>query len=143
MFNTLKKGGRMVVEFGGKGNVQTILSTLKKCLQAHGFPAQANIEIWYFPSIGEYTTLLERHGFRVTMAQHFDRPTELADASHGIEDWLKMFAQPLFHGIDQQQRKAMVKEVQQMVKAKLFHNGKWFADYRRIRVVAVKEDYIS
>jgi trans-aconitate methyltransferase len=139
MYRALKKGGRMVVEFGGKDNVQTILWAIRKCLEEHGFQEQAKKEVWYFPSIGEYTTLLERQGFRVTMAQHFDRPTELADASHGIEDWLEMFAQTIFNGISQEKRKALIKEIQQQVRPILFDGHKWHADYKRIRVVAVKE----
>ena len=31
-------------------------------------------------------------------------------------------------------------EVQEMVKSECLINGKWFADYKRIRIVAIKEN---
>lgn len=139
MYKALKKGGRLVAEFGGKGNVQTIARALRNCLEKHGYGEQAKTELWYFPSVGEYASLLERHGFHITLAQQFDRPTELKDAEHGIEDWLEMFAQSFFIGIQGDQRSELIKEVQQQVAPQLFHDGKWYADYKRLRIVAVKE----
>jgi hypothetical protein len=132
-------GGRMVAEFGGKGNVQTIINQLRKTLDQHGFAANAQKEIFYFPSIGEYTSLLEKQGFRVTLAQYFDRPTELSDSNKGIQDWLEMFGNAFFQGIPEAAKEEIKQEVQAMVKDKLYLNGKWYADYKRIRVVAIKE----
>ena len=45
---------------------------------------------WYYPSIGEYTSLMEEIGFRVIFAQHFDRPTPL-DGENGLKNWIDMF----------------------------------------------------
>ncbi len=140
MFDSLKDGGRIVLEFGGKGNVQTIVSQLRKSLANRGYLEQSELKQWYFPSIGEYTTELETVGFRVTMAQHFNRPTELADKNTGIKDWLAMFGKAFFNNVSVEHIEEVKQEVQEKVQSECFKNGKWFADYKRIRIVAVKEN---
>ncbi|MDO1446323.1 methyltransferase domain-containing protein [Rhodocytophaga aerolata] len=139
MYRSLKAGGRLVAEFGGKGNVQTIVNQLRLSLAKRGYEENANLALWYFPSVGEYTSLLEKHGFRVTLAQHYDRPTELADCESGIKDWLEMFGNAFFNDVPPAAKEAIKSEVQQSIKGKLYSNGKWYADYKRIRVVAIKE----
>lgn len=139
MFDALKQGGRLVAEFGGKGNVQTLVKQLRRSLAANGFAANAEKDVWYFPSVGEYTSLLERQGFRVSMALHFDRDTRLADKEHGIEDWLEMFGSPFFEGLAADEKERVKKDVVENIKPFLFRHGNWYADYKRLRVVAIKE----
>ncbi|MFC6963434.1 hypothetical protein ACFQJ8_17165 [Halocatena marina] len=60
--------------FGGQGNVATIVDALEAEIpDAH--PVRTP---WYFPSLGEYASLLESNGFEVTYARLFDRPTTLS-----------------------------------------------------------------
>lgn len=139
MYQALKHGGRLVAEFGGKGNVQTVVNQLQKSLVENGFKTNAEREVWYFPSIGEYTSLLEKYGFRVATALHFDRPTELANTEHGIEDWLEMFGSVFLQGLNSDDRNRIKKEVQDKIRDKIFLDGKWYADYKRLRIVAFKE----
>jgi hypothetical protein len=73
------------------------------------------------------------------MAQHFDRPTKLADEKTGIKDWLSMFGESFFKGVLPEHIEAIKEEVQEKVKPQCFYNGAWHADYKRIRIVAVKE----
>ena len=138
MYRNLTKGGRLVAEFGGKDNVKAIVDELKSCLIRWGYVRQGNLVLWYFPSIAEYTTVLESHGFTVTFAQWYDRPTELADEDAGITDWLQMFGKPFFERVHAEDATEIRKEVQENLKSRLFKNGKWYADYKRIRVVAIK-----
>ena len=91
MYDLLKKGGRIVVEFGGKDNVAIILNTLRKELAACGYTEQSQTYPWYYPSIGEYATDLEKTGFRVVKAEHYDRPTTLADEKDSLKNWINMF----------------------------------------------------
>lgn len=135
-FKNLKKGGRFVLEMGGKGNVASIVSTLKDVLIKHGYTENARIEQWYFPSLSEYTTILESAGFRVQFATHFDRETELHDDKSGIKDWLKMFAVGYLRGIKNPDE--LLDEVQNLLKPTRFRDGKWYADYKRLRVIATK-----
>ncbi|MEP3210207.1 MAG: methyltransferase domain-containing protein [Maribacter sp.] len=138
MYEGLKEGGRMVVEFGGKDNVKTIVGQLRQSLLKRGFVKQSELELWYFPSIGEYTLALEAVGFKVSFAQWYDRPTALADGATGIKDWLVMFCKPFLEGVDDASVFEIMNEVQASLKPKLFKNGKWYADYKRIRIVAYR-----
>lgn len=138
MYENLNSNGKIVLEFGGKGNVQTIVNELRNSLRKRGYEKQSNLELWYFPSIGEYSSELESVGFRVLFAQHFDRPTELADETSGIKDWISMFAESFFIGVSENHREEIKNEVQEESKEKSLINGKWFADYKRIRIVAIK-----
>ena len=91
----LKPGGRFVAEFGGKHNITAILAAVY---------AETGAENpWYFPSLGEYATLLEANRFRVVQASHFDRPTKL-EGPRGMEDWLEMFGIGLLSGVDAKDR---------------------------------------
>ncbi|GIP44476.1 hypothetical protein J45TS6_29350 [Paenibacillus sp. J45TS6] len=80
--DALRPGGRFVAEFGGQHNVGTVVQAISEVLMEQGIDAGTRSP-WYFPSIGEYSVLLERHGFRVTYALHFDRPTPMQDSGTG------------------------------------------------------------
>ncbi|AYN68194.1 class I SAM-dependent methyltransferase [Euzebyella marina] len=138
MYQNLKPGGRLVVELGGEGNVEAIVSALRHSLLTHGFVEQSNLKLWYFPSVSEYTWALEAEGFKVTFAQWYERSTELADEESGLRDWLGMFAKPFFKGVDKKMVSEIISEVEQTIKPELYQEGKWLADYKRIRVVAQK-----
>ncbi|KKL68460.1 hypothetical protein LCGC14_2124780 [marine sediment metagenome] len=138
IFVNLAIGGRMVVEFGGKNNVKAITETLRESLCRWGYVQQSKLELWFFPSIGEYARALESQGFTVTFAQWFDRPTMLADDKSGIADWLFMFAKPFFEGIPFEDAVKIRNEVQDNLRNRLFKEEKWFADYKRIRIIAMK-----
>ncbi len=138
MYHNLTPGGRLVLEMGGKGNVATIIKQLRKVLHANGYENLAEKQVWFFPTIGEYTSLLERVGFHVRRAYHFDRPTELADEETGIIDWLKMFGGAFFEGISEDKRAQIQAEVQEHIKDQCLLNGKWYADYQRLRILAFR-----
>ena len=138
MFRALRPGGRLVVELGGEGNVQQIRAALKKTLQRRGYQKAADTTLWHFPSVGQYTTLLEQHRFRVQSAQHYDRPTELADTKHGIINWLMMFANSYLETVPPEERTLVLEEVQELLRPILLRNQQWYADYQRLRVTAIK-----
>ncbi len=138
MYRNLNVGGKVVLEFGGKGNVELIINSLRKYLEKYNYIEQSNLKQWYFPSIGEYCQVLEQEGFRVTLAQHYDRPTELVESDNGIKDWLNMFAKNFFINLKETDRVEILDHIQNDLRSKLFSSEKWFADYKRIRVVATK-----
>ncbi len=138
MNKNLRSEGRLVLEFGGKGNVATIVNSLRKSLEKRGYLKNAKLKNWYFPSISEYTFLLEKNGFEVEYAHLYDRPTKLADNENGIKDWIEMFGSLFFVNVSEQSKIDILEEVQNNVKSSCFNDGKWVADYRRIRILAKK-----
>ncbi|TNJ63493.1 methyltransferase domain-containing protein [Paenibacillus hemerocallicola] len=133
----LKPGGRFVAEFGGKHNVGGIVAALSEALRGFGVDAAAR-NPWYFPSVGEYASLLEAAGFRVEYALHFSRPTPLADGERGLEHWLDMFAAGFFDGLTERDKRAAYAETNRLAKSVLFRDGQWIADYWRLRVLAFR-----
>ncbi len=139
MYENLKTNGRLVLEMGGKGNVESIVSAIRNTLIKFGAKEKANINIWYFPSLSEYTLLLEAKGFRVKYASHYDRETELKDTANGIKDWIKMFGGSFLKNMDENIVEKLLTEIQDSLRATNFRDGKWYADYKRLRVVAIKQ----
>ena len=135
VYHTLKKNGQFVFEFGGSNNNQLIHSVLETVFREHGFCYK---NPFYFPTIGEYASLLENAGFQVKYAVLFDRLTELK-GENGMEEWIRMFVKTPFTVIQsQQEKKAIVNQAVKELKKDLFINGKWYADYVRIRMKAVR-----
>jgi trans-aconitate methyltransferase len=139
VYNALKPGGRFVAEMGGKGNVGKLIAAAKKVLEQHGYTQQAQTQIWHFPSLGDYTNRLEQHGFRVTFAAHFDRKTPLQDGDQGVTKWIKMFGSQYFMGIPEAEQQQILQEVTDILEPHYNENGQWYADYKRLRFIAIKE----
>ncbi|MBS4195959.1 class I SAM-dependent methyltransferase [Lederbergia citri] len=137
-YQSLIQGGRFIAEFGGKGNVQLITDEIINQFKLLGFENNIKKFPWYFPSIGEYSALMEETGFRVTFAQHFNRPTPL-DGDQGLRNWIEMFANDMFEGIPRDKKDLIITIVENNLRDILYHNGTWIADYKRIRVMGIKE----
>lgn len=139
VYHSLKPGGRFVAEMGGKGNVQQLIAAIKQVLLKHGYSKQAETEIWRFPSLGEYTNELESHGFRVTFAVHFDRPTALQDGEQSVTKWIAMFGEQYFEGVPSDTKQQMLKEITEILRPLYYKEGIWYSDYKRLRFIAVKQ----
>ncbi len=50
-----------------------------------------------------------------------------------------MFAGALFNSLSAEEKLAAKKQIEDEVRAVLFRDNIWYADYRRIRIVAEKE----
>ena len=90
---------------------------------------------FYFPTIGEYSAMLEQAGFLVRSAVLFDRPTEL-NGENGLYDWIRMFVKTPFTGMDDALCEDIINSAVSQLEAELFKNGKWYADYVRLRCKA-------
>lgn len=137
MYNCLKPNGRLVAEMGGKGNVANIINALKNALDKNGFTENSKTQTWYFPSLSEYASLLEQNGFRVIFATHFDRETLLKEET-GVKNWLRMFATSYLEGIENDKIQNILEDAEQQLRKTNYRDGKWYADYKRLRIVAVK-----
>ncbi len=132
IYNCLPDGGRFVAEFGGKDNVMSIITAITEVLRERGYE---NLQHpWYFPSIGEYATLLEGLGFRVTYSALFDRPTALDN----LTVWLEMFTDGWLSPLPAPEKDSLIQKVIERLKPQLYRDGEWQIDYRRIQIVAFK-----
>ncbi|HET6422770.1 MAG TPA: class I SAM-dependent methyltransferase [Planctomycetaceae bacterium] len=125
----LKPGGRFVGEFGGEGNVASIVAAMKHALQQRGID-YASRNPWYYPSAEEYRGKLEHAGFRVDEIVLFSRPTPLPG---DITGWLETFAPRFTVGLSPRDRTSLFNELADALRPQLFRDGKWIVDYVRLR----------
>jgi trans-aconitate methyltransferase len=135
VFRALKPGGRFVGEFGGHGNVATLVAALEAGLRARGVDPRP-FNPWYFPTDEEYRALLAARGFVVDKSTLFARPTLLPG---DVVGWLETFAQPFAAALTEPERPAFFQSVMQACRPKLCDvDGRWIADYVRLRFSATK-----
>jgi trans-aconitate 2-methyltransferase len=129
----LKPGGRFAAEFGGHGNIAAIEAAAAAAAEQLQLQPPANP--WYFPTLGAYAGLLERQGFRVTFAAHFDRPTPLKGPD-GLRQWITMFMPHVLAVVPETQREQFLDIAENHARPALYRDGAWQADYVRLRVTA-------
>ena len=133
---SLKTGGRFVAEFGGKDCVATIRTAVQESFQEL---LHRDVDFgWYFPSIGEYTPLLEKHDLDVRSALLFDRPIPLEDGEMGLRNWIQMFGERVFLDVPDDMKQQILARTEEKTRDRLFNKGQWVADYTRLRIVAYK-----
>jgi trans-aconitate methyltransferase len=135
----LKPSGRFAAEMGGKGNIRRLVGAIIGACREVGLDSGAATEAWYYPSIGEYAGLLEKHGLEVRQAALFERPTRLEDGEKGLEAWLRMFRRVILDRLPAAEQDAFLREVERQARPELFKDGVWELDYRRLRIVAWKQ----
>lgn len=138
IYNNLKQGGRLVYEMGAKHNVESIHNAVKKVLTEEGFEANTKIEVNYFASAGEHASMLEKIGFTISNIIQFDRPTELV-GEDGIKNWIIQFGQSFFKNIPKDKAENIIDKVVAILKESNYENGKWYADYIRLRVKTIRK----
>ncbi len=143
IWRVLKPGGRFVAEFGGKGNIETIINGIYEGLDAAGYSSNKKLNPWYFPSIGEYATILEAENFLLTFATLLVRPTQLEDGENGLKNWINMFASFFFADIPEKKQNTIIADIENRLRPQLYKKGKWTADYKRIRIMAFKENTLN
>ena len=112
----LKPGGRFVAEFGGHGNTRALLSAVYGSMEALGITQPEKYNPWFYPTIGEYAAALE-------------------GGEQGLANWLGMFASRLTAPVPDERREEFQRLVEQHGSSGLWREGKWWVDYRRLRVV--------
>jgi trans-aconitate methyltransferase len=135
VWECLKEKGRFVFEFGGKNNIQKVLLAIEKASSTFHL-SKLPLEN-YYPSLGEYSSLLESQGFRVVYMQLFDRPTSL-QGQDGLRNWVRMFRPLVLQRISPDQQDKFLAEVEKNAKESLYHESGWWADYVRLRGIAIK-----
>lgn len=135
VWNALRPGGRFVAEMGGNHCVARIREGIGRALARRSLDIEA-LNPWYFPTMEDYGGRLMARGFEVEHMVHFKRPTPLPGAMRG---WLETFAQVFTAALPEEERSAFLDEVQEDCRPDLCDaEGKWSADYTRLRFVAIK-----
>jgi len=136
----LKPGGRFVFEMGGHGNLRHVLHAACEALSSLGLPDPANRVPWYFPTIGEYASLLESRGLEVRFAVLFERPTILEGEDQGFARWIEMFGKFALSAVAAGEQTELVRRWENAARPALFRDGIWTVDYRRLRMLAIKAE---
>jgi trans-aconitate methyltransferase len=130
----LRPGGRFVAELGGHGNIAAIRVAFAAVVARHGFNSLGDRGN-YYPTSETYRRRLERHGFAVQKIVLFPRPTLLNDG--GMTGWLNTFYRGALDSLPEQLRETAVEETVALLALALHdHDGRWTADYVRLRFVA-------
>lgn len=132
----LRKSGRFVAELGGRGNIHHIEQAVEAIASRYHGEAVPKRRTFY-PSLGQYASLLETYGLEVRSAILFDRPTPL-EGKKGMENWIRQFKWFYFEELAPVERERALQEAVEELRPVLFKGGKWVADYRRLRLAAVK-----
>jgi SAM-dependent methyltransferase len=135
-FRALKPGGRFVGEMGGHGCVAAISVALLATLARRGIRDAAAWIPTYFPTVDDYETRLRRAGFVPQSVQLIPRPTPLPT---GMRGWLETFAVAYCAALPPAGRDGVLEEVTALLKPVLCDTqGRWTADYIRLRFAAVR-----
>lgn len=133
MARALRPGGRLVLEMGGQRNCEALETAFAQGLET--VAGRAYHSPWYFPGQPAYTALLESQGFRVLAAWHFDLPTPL-NGEDGLRQWIWQFLPHHLDGLDGGTVEETLSATEAALRPSLWRDGAWWADYRRLRVVA-------
>ncbi len=137
VWRALKPGGRFAAELGGDGCVAAIRGALAEALRRRNLNF-ADWNPWYFPTAEEYGGRLTRAGFRVETIGVFPRPTPLPGS---LRTWLETFAQSFTSALPEPDRPGFLLEVEEALRPQLCGaDGRWTADYTRLRFLARKPD---
>jgi trans-aconitate methyltransferase len=135
VWQALRPSGRFVAEFGGHGCVAKIRKALVAALNRRGLDGEAAVP-WYFPTVEEYSSLLEKAGFRIRSIALVPRPTPLPG---DVTGWLEAFGESFTARLPAHERPAYVAEVREALRPELTNaEGVWIADYVRLRFAATK-----
>jgi len=133
VWRSLKPGGRFVGECGGHGNVSKIITALQSNLTRAGVPFQ---NPWVFLTQEQLGGMLQAKGFRMDHVEIFPRPTMLPG---DVSGWLETFAQVQLHPLQATVRRRVIAAVVEELRPQMCSvDGKWWADYVRLRFHATK-----
>jgi trans-aconitate methyltransferase len=129
----LKPRGRFVGECGGHGCVAKIKEALVEALNRRGIDGEASI-VWYFPTVEDYSQRLTSGGFDINYIALIPRLTPLPG---DITGWLETFAESFTSTLPPAEIPSYIAEVREALRSELCDaDGKWIADYIRLRFAA-------
>ncbi len=133
--HALKPDGRFVGEFGGCGNVSCLDASLKRAASDLGLPPFESPN--RFSSLLNWAGSLESGGLEPRFLQLFARPTPL-EGEEGLKNWWRQFRALYLDSLSEPDCEAVLNRAQEIAAPALRDENGWFADYVRLRFVAVK-----
>jgi trans-aconitate methyltransferase len=134
-------GARLVAEMGGQGNIAAIRIALQAVLAPFGIDAESHAASFY-PAPSVYRRLLEAAGFKVESIELISRPTPLPEGPDGanpMATWLNTFRNGVLDQLTPADRAKVIDRTATLLKPALCsEDGKWVADYVRLRFYATK-----
>jgi hypothetical protein len=132
---SLRRGGRFIAEMGGARCVEKIRTALIAALDRRNIDGKS-ADLWYFPTVEDYSARLTRGGFTIAYIALIPRPTPLPG---DVTAWLQTFGHNFTDKLPAADRDAYLAEVQESLRPQLCDaNGTWIADYTRLRFKATK-----
>lgn len=131
----LKPDGLLVCEFGAQGNVAAVCAAFASALATRG---RTRADPFYFPTPAAYRQKLETAGFQVRYIEDYDRPTPLSGGENGLALWLEQFFAEDLAGFEHTEQMNIFREVACALRPRLWDGERWIADYRRLRLLAVR-----
>lgn len=131
----LKAGGRFVGEFGGQGNVARLEAALSEAARELDLPLFTSPNL--FPSLAQFAHSLEAGGLVPVLLQLFERPT-LLEGEDGARFWWRQFRAAYLDSLSPDEQNAVLERAEQLAAPTLKTPDGWFADYVRLRFVALK-----
>lgn len=132
---SLKNGGKLICEFGAKGNISIIEKNFEIALKELGFEYNSKFN---FPSEEEFKNILLSHNFDVKDIYSFDRPTVFNHGEDGLYNWAEQFFRLELDNFNDDQQKIILNRFEEISREELWNGSNWVGDYRRLRVIAEK-----
>ena len=142
MFKSLKQGGRVLIQMGGKGNaagIVDVLSELQTEKKWHSYFNEFNFP-FCFPGTDEYKSLLQNYGFTLNRIELIPKKMQHG----GIEDlkgWIRTTWLPYTERVPEEERESFIDIVAKKYIDRYSANSKGIINVQmmRLEVEAVKK----
>ena len=142
MFKSLKQGGRVLIQMGGKGNaagIVDVLSELQTEKKWHSYFNEFNFP-FYFPGTNEYKALLLDYGFSLKRIELIPKKMEHA-GFEALKGWIRTTWLPYTERVPEEKRERFIDIVSKKYIERYSANSKGIINVQMIRleVEAVKK----
>lgn len=141
IYRSLKPGGRILLQFGGKGNAASILNILDEITKDEEWSQYfSNFNFPYnFPGDEEYSELIKNSGLTVQRVQLYEKDM-IHDGEAGLEGWIRTTWLPYTSRIPENEREEFISLIvkKYIEKFPLDINGKVHLKMVRLEAEAVK-----
>lgn len=135
IYRSLKPQGRLVCEFGAKGNIASIESAFAQASKKLGIDYKTKFN---FITPDKFSAILEKNGFVIDTVYDYDRPTPLSDGRRGLRNWIKQFFASELAMIPENRHDFIFQHVETLTENTGWTGQEWIADYKRLRAIAHK-----